>query len=1065
MFKPVAPQPNHLEIEPRIQRFWEEGKYFYRLMERNRGGPKFRFLDGPITANGPMGVHHAWGRTYKDLFQRYKAMLGFDQRFQNGFDCQGLWVEVEVEKELGFKSKRDIESFGIARFVEKCSERVLKFANLQTKQSILIGQWMDWKNSYYTMSDENNYTIWFFLKMCHQRGLIYEGTDVMPWCPRCGTAISDMEIATEGYRELVHPGVFLKFPIEGRGNECLLVWTTTPWTLTANTAAAVHPDLTYVKVKSQNNEEAVYILAKERLGVLGSDVMEGWKDGRIEGWEVIEEFLGKTLAGMKYRGPFDELPAQAGVDHRVVLWKDVSAVEGTGVVHIAPGCGKEDFILGKEEGLAVIAPLNEDGTFREGFDWLSGKYAQEVPEEMFANLRQKGLLHRVENYTHRYPVCWRCGEELVFRLVDEWFIAMDPLREEIMESARNVRWIPKFGLERELDWLRNMGDWCISKKRYWGLALPIYKCSCGWFDVIGSPAELKMRAKEGGEKFEGHSPHRPWVDEVKIACPKCSNLVSRIKDVGNPWLDAGIVPFSTTNYLTDRKYWQEWFPFDFITESFPGQFRNWFYAILTMSTVLEKCAPFRVVLGYATMKAEDGREMHKSWGNAIEVEEAVEKMGADVMRWLFIRHNPTQNLLFGFRGGEEVRRRLLTLWNVYSFFVTYANIDKINPAELKVELSDLSILDRWALSRLNWLVAFARNLLDEYDCASVAWAVEEFVDDLSIWFVRRSRRRFWKSANDTDKSAAYYTLYTCLVTLIKLIAPFMPFITEEIYQNLVRSCDPQAPESIFLCFYPEPDSRLIDTNIEEEMKKVRMVVSLGHSAREKAQIKVRQPLPRLLIRCPRSVSSPLILGRRDPHPGRRETEDGEKGRKEENQELTTKNQEPTGDGVFIPFSSHHFLRGAASGLIDLIKEELNVREVVLLKPEEPFPAGCVVQENKEFAVGIDTNLTLELEYEGLARELIRQVQTMRKAMGLEVTDRIILACEGTARLQAVINMFGDYIRQETLAVEIISRIGCFDSKGDESTAPLSATEIEKEVKINDEPCRLRIIRRKTDGKE
>ncbi len=991
MFKPVPPQPNHLEIETRIRRFWEEGKHFYRLMERNRGGPKFRFLDGPITANGPMGVHHAWGRTYKDLFQRYKAMLGFDQRFQNGFDCQGLWVEVEVEKELGFKSKRDIESFGIARFVEKCKERVRKFARLQTEQSILIGQWMDWENSYYTMSDENNYTIWFFLKKCHERGLIYEGTDVMPWCARCGTAISDMEIATEGYRELVHPGVFLKFPIRGKKNEYLLVWTTTPWTLTANTAAAVHPDLIYVRAKRNG---AVYILAKELIRVLGPDT------------EVIEEFPGRQLKDIKYEGPFDELPAQKGVEHRVVLWKDVSSVEGTGIVHIAPGCGKEDFILGKEEGLAVIAPLNEDGTFREGFGWLTGKPAKEVPEEIFTVLKQKGFLYRVEDYTHRYPVCWRCGEELVFRLVDEWFIAMDPLREEIMQSARSVRWIPEFGLERELDWLKNMGDWCISKKRYWGLALPIYKCRCGWFDVIGSPEELKARAKEGWEKFAGHSPHRPWVDEVKIACPRCSGLVRRIKDVGNPWLDAGIVPFSTTNYLTDRKYWQEWFPFDFITESFPGQFRNWFYAILTMSTVLEKCAPFRVVLGYATMKAEDGREMHKSWGNAIEVEEAVEKMGADVMRWLFIRHNPTQNLLFGFKGGEEVKRRLLTLWNVYSFFVTYANIDKINPAKLKVPLSDLSVLDRWILSRLNWLVGFARNRLDDYDCAPVALAVEEFVDDLSNWFVRRSRRRFWKSASDTDKLSAYYTLYTCLVTLIKLVAPFIPFITEEIYQNLVRSSDPQAPESIFLCFYPEPDSQLIDPSIEEEMKRVRTVVSLGHSAREKAQIKVRQPLPKLFIR---ATAGQLFTARVD--------------------------------------------------LIDLIKEELNVREVVLLNPDEPFPAGCVVQESEEFAVGIDTNLTPELEYEGLARELIRHVQTMRKAAGLAVTDRIILACETTPRLQAAINMFQDFIRQETLSVEIIPRIRCADQ---ESTEPLSP-DIEKEVKINNEPCRLK-IKRRTDGR-
>ncbi len=950
IFHPVPAQPDYRDIHSRILKFWEQGRYLHRLMERNRGGPKFRFLDGPITANGPMGVHHAWGRTYKDLFQRYKAMLGFDQRFQNGFDCQGLWVEVEVEKELGFKSKRDIERFGIDRFVEKCQERVRRFSRIQTQQSILIGQWMDWENSYYTMSEENNYAIWYFLKECHRRGLIYEGTDVMPWCARCGTAISDMEIATEGYRELTHPAVYVRFPLLDRKGESLLVWTTTPWTLAANTGAAVHPEMVYVRAK---RGEEVYILAKSRLMVLGTDVV------------VLNEFTGKELAGLKYHGPFDDLPAQNGVEHRVVLWKDVSDSEGTGIVHIAPGCGKEDFLLGRETGLEVIAPLLEDGSFKDGFGWLTGRRAGEVAYEIFDFLKSRGLLFRVEDYTHRYPVCWRCGEELVFRLVDEWFIAMDPLREEIVNSARQVRWIPEFGLERELDWLRNMADWCISKKRYWGLALPIFKCECGWFDVIGSKAELKQRAVVGWDKFEGHTPHRPWVDEVKIACQKCGALVSRIKDVGNPWLDAGIVPFSTTHYLTDRQYWQEWFPFDFITESFPGQFRNWFYAILAMSTVLEGCAPFKTVLGYATMKAEDGREMHKSWGNAIEVEEAVERMGADVMRWVFARHNPVQNLLFGFKVGEEVKRRLLTLWNVYGFFVTYANIDNVNPVGLRISKEKLSLLDRWILSRLNSLVVLARERLDDYDCMSMALAVEDFIEDLSNWYVRRNRRRFWKSVEDDDKAAAYYTLYNCLVTLIKLVAPIMPFLAEEIYQNLVRQCDPNAPESVHLCYYPEPESDMIDKQLERDMRDVRSLVSLGHAVRESVRIKVRQPLPRMVI--------------------------GFKVGDDENR--------------FRPY-------------IEIIKEELNIREVILLKPGEPIPGGFTSQGNGDFVVGIDTTITKELELEGIARELIRKIQSLRKNAGFDVVDRITIGIQCPPEVREAVEMFFDYISQETLAQDI-----------------------------------------------
>jgi len=977
IFQPVPAQPDYRDIHSRVLKFWEEGHYFYRLMERNRGGPKFRFLDGPITANGPMGVHHAWGRTYKDLFQRYKAMLGFDQRFQNGFDCQGLWVEVEVEKELGFKSKRDIEKFGIDRFVEKCQERVRRFSHIQTQQSILIGQWMDWKNSYYTMSEENNYAIWYFLKECHRRGLIYEGTDVMPWCARCGTAISDMEIATEGYRELTHPAVYVRFPLLERENESLLVWTTTPWTLTANTGAAVHPEMVYVRVKMGDE---VYILAKSLLRVVGTDVV------------VLNEFMGKELAGLKYRGPFDDLPAQNGVEHRVVFWKGVSDSEGTGIVHIAPGCGKEDFLLGMEAELAVIAPLLEDGSFRDGFGWLTGRSAGEVAYEIFDFLKSRGLLFRVENYTHRYPVCWRCGEELVFRLVEEWFIAMDPLREEIMNSARQVRWIPEFGLERELDWLRNMADWCISKKRYWGLALPIFKCECGWFDVIGSKAELQQRAVVGWDKFQEHTPHRPWVDEVKIACQKCQALVPRIKDVGNPWLDAGIVPFSTTHYLANRQCWQEWFPFDFITESFPGQFRNWFYAILAMSTVLEKCAPFKTVLGYATMKAEDGREMHKSWGNAIEVEEAVERMGADVMRWVFARHNPVQNLLFGFKVGQEVNRRLLTLWNVYGFFVTYANIDNINPVGLQVTKGDLNLLDRWILSKLNSLVALARERLDDYDCMSMTLAVEGFIDDLSNWYVRRNRRRFWKSAEDTDKDSAYYTLYTCLVTLIKLVAPIMPFLAEEIYQNLVRRCDPEAPESVHLCYYPEPELGMIDKQLEQEMQAVRSLVSLGHAAREKAQIKVRQPLKRMVI--------------------------GLKAGQDERR---------------------------LSPYLEIVKDELNIREVEFLAVGEPMPNGLLLQESTDFVIGSDTTLTRELELEGIARELIRRIQSLRKNARFDVVDRVIIGFQCSPKLKEAVAMFSEYIAQETLAHDI--RFGS-----------LGNSEIQQEYVINHDPVRVELKR-------
>jgi isoleucyl-tRNA synthetase len=987
-FAPVPQSMNLPELEERILEFWRRERTFEKLVAKNKGKKRFSFLDGPITANNPMGVHHAWGRTYKDMFQRFKAMQGFDQRYQNGFDCQGLWVEVEVEKELRFNSKRDIEEYGIGRFVEKCKERVRRFSKIQTEQSIRIGQWMDWDHSYYTMSDENNYTIWHFLKCCWNRGLIYRGHDVMPWCGRCGTAISNQEIVTEGYEEMTHAAVYLQFPIRERPGEYLLVWTTTPWTLTSNVAVAVHPEIVYVKVRGHGSgdvgQSRVFYVAKSRLGVMTGSP------------EVLEELTGDRLVGLTYDGPFDDLPAQKGIVHRVVAWDEVSEADGTGMVHIAPGCGKEDFELGRTEKLPAVAPLDESGVFIDGFDWLTGKPVSEVAQPIFEDLRRKGQLYRVEDYTHRYPVCWRCGSELVFRLVDEWFIRMDELRDEIAEIAKQVRWIPEFGLERELDWLKNMSDWCISKKRYYGLALPIFECECGSFEVIGSRDELKARAVEGWDRFEGNSPHRPWVDEVKIKCPKCGKPVSRVKDVGNPWLDAGIVPYSTTRYLQDRAYWASWFPFDFITESFPGQYRNWFYAILTMSTVLERKAPYRVLLGYAMMRDEKGEEMHKSKGNAIDIEDAVSRMGADVMRWIFASQNPALNLNFGFSLGQDVQRKLLTLWNVYSFFVTYARIDGWKPqggnsdqvaegpsGQVKPEslsstgsldhstTGPLSVMDRWIISRLNSLVQTVTGRLEDYDPSPVPKEIERFIDDLSVWYVRRCRRRFWKSSEDQDKLAAYQTLYESLVTLAKLVAPIMPFLSEALYQNLVVTQDDSAPRSVHLCEYPTTRTTARDEKLETEMALVRKLVSLGHAAREKSKTKVRQPLA----------------------------------------------------AAFIKLATGHEY-GMLDAYKDVIREELNVKRVeyavggheraVLESPH------YVSETDSNHLVAVDTQLSDELRHEGLARELVRRVQNLRKEAGFDVADRITLNYQAGAGMEKAIQAFGDYIRQEVLAVKMTS---------------------------------------------
>ncbi|MHC4945691.1 MAG: isoleucine--tRNA ligase [Planctomycetota bacterium] len=1019
MFKEVDPKTSFIELEHRILNFWEEHRCFQKLREKNKGNPKWSFLDGPITANNPMGVHHAWGRTYKDIFQRYHAMLGHDQRYQNGFDCQGLWVEVEVEKELGFKTKRDIEDYGIDKFVKACKDRVHKFSAIQTDQSIRLGYWMDWDNSYFTMTDENNYTIWMFLKKCHEHGWIYKGDDVMPWCFRCGCALSEHEIATEGYKELKHPSVTVRFPIKEKPGESLLVWTTTPWTLTSNVAAAVHPELEYLKVK-QGDE--IFYLAEPRKEML-------LKKPEVE---ILGKVMGSEMLGWTYEGPFDKLPAQHPEAHRVIAWDEVSAADGTGIVHIAPGCGKEDYALGKEENLPAIAPLDELGVYIPGFDWLSGRNVSELTDEILKDLKERKILYRKETITHRYPVCWRCNTELVFRLVDEWFIKMDELRHQIKDVARKIRWIPAFGLERELDWLDNMHDWCISKKRFWGLALPIYECDCGHFDVIGSETELEERAVEGWDRFEGNSPHRPWVDEVKIACAKCGEKVSRILDVGNPWLDAGIVPYSTMGYRNQREYWEEWFPPAFITESFPGQFRNWFYSLLAMSTVMENREPFECVFGYAMMRDEDGQEMHKSAGNAIWFEDAAEKMGVDVMRWIFAAHNPQQNLNFGYKTADDYRRRILTLWNTYSFFVTYANVDNYDPKTPAPSYEERSVLDRWILSRLQSVVALARKELDDYNVMGVMRNLERFIEDLSNWYVRRSRRRFWKSESDTDKNAAYATLYEALTTLVRVLAPVVPFLAEDMYQNLVIGADPEAPESVHLSPFPEAKEELIDERLEQEVDAVIKVVAMGRSGRNSTQLKVRQPLAEITVAAPDKISAEGV----------------KKGETQILDELNIKSLNLVDDAaqlVKYAVKANFKVLGpkygkdmgsiakAVEGLDpketaarvkagESIEVEAGGKTVLLLSQELEIRTeqseDTFSLEDHGWVVSLNTHLTEDLVLEGIARDFIRQVANFRKEADFKVDDRIHIYLETTGKVLDAVKKHGDFISAENLAQKI-----------------------------------------------
>jgi isoleucyl-tRNA synthetase len=909
MFKSVTPQVDFPKLENELLSKWTKEGLQQKYLHRNdSSAKKFSFLDGPITANNPMGVHHAWGRTYKDVWQRFYNMQGYKQRFQNGFDCQGLWVEVEVEKELGVRNKKDIENLipgdkkaSIAKFVDLCKQRVNKFSAIQTEQSKRLGYFMDWDNSYYTMSDENNYMIWYFLKTAWEKGWIYKGTDNVPWCPRCETAISQHEMLTEDYKELTHETVFLKLPIVDKGwdNTSLLVWTTTPWTIPANVAVGINTKFEYGIWKNQKSSEKIIILetdenkAQPKREFKGAEldlctyIFQNVEDGG--NYKLEKAVSGKELVGLKYQAPFDNLPLVKDAQtenpttfHTVVDGsKIVVATEGTGLLHVAPGAGKEDFDLGKKEKLPVISPIDDEAIYVEGLGEFSHQNAKKHPELIIDYLKKleggKYLLKTMQ-YTHRYPACWRCKTELVWRVTQEWYIAMDvqenlklktenvkgkTLREQMKETAKMITWRPEFGLERELDWLSNMSDWLISKKnRYWGLALPVFECQgCGHFEVIGSKEELKERAVEGWDDFEGHTPHKPFIDSVKIKCTKCGKVVSRVDDVGNVWLDAGIVGFSTyldpktkkLSYTTDKKYWQEWFPADFITESFPGQFKNWFYSMIAMSTVLEKRNSFKLVLGYASMLGEDGRPMHKSWGNAIEFNEGADKIGVDVMRWMFATHNSEQNLLFGYKKADETRRQFhLMLWNIYNFFVTYTNIDEYQVSGIKYQVSE-NVLDRWIISRLNETVEITTKGLENYDIQKAAVAIEEFVNDLSLWYVRRSRDRVEPSAeNEVDKKACYQTLHFVLKTLALLLAPFTPFLAEEIYTNLTGE------ESVHLSDWPEFEKTLVDKKLEEEMIKARLVVESSLSLRKQAEVKVRIPIREMVYDGPGELSAEVL---------------------------------------------------------------------------------------------------------------------------------------------------------------------------------------------------------------
>ncbi len=1029
-FPEVSSSVDMVLLEESILAFWEKERIFDKKLEQNRKAKKnYSFIDGPITANNPMGMHHGWGRSLKDMIQRFRAMCGYELRYQNGFDCQGLWIEVEVEKALGLNSKKAIEDFGLEEFSNKCKQRLDKYSELITTESKRFGQWMDWDNSYYTHTDTNISYIWHFLKKCHENGWLFKGHLPMPWCSRCGTSLSQHE-QHDSYKELTHTSVFVKFPLrranknDNQLNEFLLVWTTTPWTLTANTAVAVHPTLNYTKVK-QNNE--IYYLVNSRLSILTGK------------YETLEEISGKQLEGLFYTTPFKHLASQKNVEHKVVLWQDVGGEEGTGIVHIAPGCGAEDYQLSLQYNLNVLSPIDELGIFLKEYNEFAGLEVHSVSAMVIELLTESGLLYKKEQYKHRYPTCWRCSEELVFRLVNEWFINSDEIRPLLKQAVTKVEWIPSFYEKRMQDWLNNMGNWCISRKRYWGLPLPFYECNhCGKLTVIGTKEELLEAAVEGVENLI--ELHRPWIDEVKIKCSNCGEKVSRIIEVGDCWLDAGIVPFSTLKYLEDKDYWEKWFPIESICEM-REQIRLWFYSQLFMSVTLTGKPPFKQVVVHEKVHDKDGRAMHRSWGNAIWFSEAVNKMGADIMRWSFVKQQLTQTMNFGYYLIDEIKPFFLTIWNVYSFFATFANLDEFTPNTKKAKellKEGLPELDQWLLSKLNVLILTVRKSYEKMKFRDVTLELEKFVELLSTWYVRRSRRRFWKSENSTNKFSAYSTLYQALLTLSKLMAPIAPFFTERLYRNLTQELQTKNASSVHLTAFPKVKKSLLNLELNRKMDLVLELVRLGRSARNKANIRLRQPLPTMKIWCRNSESIHFI----------------QEFKKDLLNELNIKNIKfvKNPGKLFkmklkpnykilgpklknslslleekIQNMSQKTILGVFNSTNQMLTLELENEQAVQLQLNEDLflemeaMGTYAIAVSKENAIALETTLTHELILEGFARDVIRQIQNLRKDKELQVSDEIEVFYDGDIEILEAIEKHATYIKNETLTKKLIQK--------------------------------------------
>ena len=1038
MYKKVSTDMNFVEREKQVEKFWEDNQIFEKSMKVREGNPSYVFYDGPPTANGKPHIGHVETRVIKDMIPRYRTMKGYQVPRKAGWDTHGLPVELEVEKKLGLDGKDQIEKYGVEPFIEQCKESVWKYEGMWEDFSHTVGFWADMKNPYVTYHNDYIESEWWALKEIWKKGLLYEGHKIVPYCPRCGTPLSSHEVA-QGYKDVKERSAVVRFKVKGE-DAYILAWTTTPWTLPSNVALCVNPDEDYVKVTSKGY--TYYMAAALVDTVLG------------EGAEVLEHYQGKDLEFKEYEPLFPYAEKRIGNKkaYYVVCDTYVTLTDGTGVVHIAPAFGEDDSKVGHRYDLPFVQLVNEKGEMTEETPW-AGTFCKKADMAVLQALEDKDLLFDAPLFEHSYPHCWRCDTPLIYYARETWFIRMTAVKEDLIRNNNTINWIPEsIGKGRFGDWLENVQDWGLSRNRYWGTPLPVWQCECGHQDCIGSIEELKEKADNCPDDIELH---RPYIDAVTIKCPKCGKEMHRVPEVIDCWFDSGSMPFAQHHYpFENKETFEKQFPAQFISEAV-DQTRGWFYSLLAISTLLFNKAPYENVIVLGLVQDENGQKMSKSKGNAVDPFDALQTYGADAIRWYFYTSSaPWLPSRFAGKTVVEGQRKFMgTLWNTYAFFVLYANIDNFDATKYSLEYEKLAVMDKWLLSRLESTVKAVDDNLENYRIPEAAKALQSFVDDMSNWYVRRSRERFWAKGMEQDKINAYMTLYTALVTVAKAAAPMIPFMTEDIYQNLVKSIDASAPESIHLCDFPEVHENWIDPKMEEDMADLLEIVVMGRAARNTANIKNRQPIGTMYVKSEFQLSEFY----------KEIIED----------ELNVKEVVFKDDiADFISYSFKPQMRtvgpkyGKLLNKIKTVLSELNGnkamaelkstgelkldidgQEIVLLEEDLLIDMaqmeGYVSESDHTITVVLDTNLTPELIEEGFVRELVSKIQTMRKEAGFEVMDKIRVYAKDNDKIVDIMKNHGDEIKSEVLAEDIVTG----ETKG-----------YEKEWNINSEKVTMAVER-------